>query len=43
VQTRGSFDRTVNFEFDSAELTVDARKSLDAVAETLNRPNVNKF
>jgi outer membrane protein OmpA-like peptidoglycan-associated protein len=39
----GSFDRTVNFAFDSAELTVEARKELDAVAETLKRPHVDKF
>jgi outer membrane protein OmpA-like peptidoglycan-associated protein len=43
VRTPGSFDRTVNFSFDSAELTLDARKELDAVAESLNRPNVAKL
>ena len=43
VRTPGSFDRTVNFAFDSAELTADARKELDAVAESLNRPNVARF
>jgi outer membrane protein OmpA-like peptidoglycan-associated protein len=43
VRTPGSFDRTVNFAFDSAELTADARKELDAVAESLNRPNVAKL
>src|SRR5713226_2740927 len=42
VRTPGSFDRTVNFAFNSAELTAEARKELDAVAETLNRPNLNK-
>jgi hypothetical protein len=35
VRTPGSFDRTVNFAFDSVELTADARKELDAVAESL--------
>jgi outer membrane protein OmpA-like peptidoglycan-associated protein len=39
VRTPGSFDRTVNFTFDSAELTADARKELDQVAEALRRPN----
>jgi outer membrane protein OmpA-like peptidoglycan-associated protein len=43
VRTPGSFDRTVNFAFNSAELGADARKELDAVAETLNRSNVNKL
>jgi outer membrane protein OmpA-like peptidoglycan-associated protein len=43
VRTPGSFDRTVNFSFNSADLTAEARKELDAVAETLNRPNVNKL
>ena len=43
VRTSGSFDRTVNFAFDSAELTADARKELDAVAESLSRPNIAKF
>ena len=43
VRTPGSFDRTVNFAFDSAELTSDARKELDAVAESLSRPNVARF
>src|SRR3974390_1167060 len=43
VRTPGSFDRTVNFAFDSAELTADARKELDAVAESLNRPNTARF
>jgi outer membrane protein OmpA-like peptidoglycan-associated protein len=43
VRTPGSFDRTVNFGFNSADLTAEARKELDAVAETLKRPNVNKL
>jgi outer membrane protein OmpA-like peptidoglycan-associated protein len=43
VRTPGSFDRTVNFAFNSADLTAEARKELDAVAETLNRPNLNKL
>jgi outer membrane protein OmpA-like peptidoglycan-associated protein len=43
VRTPGSFDRTVNFAFNSAELTAEARKELDAVAQTLNRPNVDKL
>jgi OOP family OmpA-OmpF porin len=43
VRTPGSFDRTVNFAFNSTELTPEARKELDAVAETLNRPNIAKL
>jgi outer membrane protein OmpA-like peptidoglycan-associated protein len=43
VRTPGSFDRTVNFGFNSADLSAEARKELDAVAETLKRPNVNKL
>jgi outer membrane protein OmpA-like peptidoglycan-associated protein len=43
VRTPGSFDRTVNFAFNSADLTAEARKELDAVAETLKRPTVNKL
>jgi outer membrane protein OmpA-like peptidoglycan-associated protein len=39
----GSFDRTVNFSFDSAELTADARKELDEVAKALNHPDVVDF
>ena len=35
----GSFDRTVNFAFDSAELTMDARKELDEVAKCLTDPS----
>jgi outer membrane protein OmpA-like peptidoglycan-associated protein len=43
MRTPGSFDRTVNFAFNSAELTADARKALDEVAESLSRPTVNKY
>jgi len=43
VRTPGSFDRTVNFGFDSAELTADARKELDAVAEALTRSGTAKL
>jgi outer membrane protein OmpA-like peptidoglycan-associated protein len=43
MHTPGSFDRTVNFAFNSAELTADARKELDAVAEALNSPNLGKL
>jgi outer membrane protein OmpA-like peptidoglycan-associated protein len=43
VRTPGSFDRTVNFPFNSSELTPDARKALDDVAASLNRPNVAKY
>jgi outer membrane protein OmpA-like peptidoglycan-associated protein len=39
----GSFDRTVNFAFDSAELTADARKELDEVAKALSHPDVANF
>jgi outer membrane protein OmpA-like peptidoglycan-associated protein len=42
-RTPGSFDRTVNFGFNSAELTPEARKELDTVAESLTRPNVAKL
>ena len=43
MHTPGSFDRTVNFAFNSAELTADARKELDAVAEALNSSNLSKL
>jgi len=39
VHRLGSFDRTVNFAFDSAELTMDARKELDEVAKCLTDPS----
>jgi outer membrane protein OmpA-like peptidoglycan-associated protein len=35
----GSFDRTINFAFDSAELTADARRELDEVAKALEHPD----
>ena len=34
----GSFDRTVHFAFDSAELTADARNELHEVAKCLTNP-----
>ncbi|TMJ33764.1 MAG: OmpA family protein [Alphaproteobacteria bacterium] len=43
VRPPGSFDRTVNFSFNSAELTPEARKELDAVAEALTRPNTTQL
>ncbi len=43
VRPPGSFDRTVNFAFNSAELTPEARKELDAVAESLSRTNTAKM
>jgi outer membrane protein OmpA-like peptidoglycan-associated protein len=43
VRTPGSFDRTVNFGFNSAELTPEARKELDGVAEALSRGNTAKI
>jgi outer membrane protein OmpA-like peptidoglycan-associated protein len=43
VRTPGSFDRTVSFAFNSAELTVEARKELDAVAEALKLPNIKNL
>jgi outer membrane protein OmpA-like peptidoglycan-associated protein len=43
VRTRGSFDRTVNFAFNSAELTPEARKELDKVAAVLTDPNIEKY
>jgi len=36
----GSFDRTVNFAFDSAELTPDARRELSEVAKCLMDPRL---
>ena len=41
--TRGSFDRTINFAFDSAELTPLARSELDQVAAVLKDPHVDKY
>jgi outer membrane protein OmpA-like peptidoglycan-associated protein len=43
VRTPGSFDRTINFEFDSAELTAQARSELDKVAAVLNDPSIAKY
>jgi outer membrane protein OmpA-like peptidoglycan-associated protein len=43
VRTPGSFDRTVNFAFNSAELSPAARKELDVVAESLKRPNTKSL
>jgi outer membrane protein OmpA-like peptidoglycan-associated protein len=43
MHTPGSFDRTVNFAFNSAELTADAHKELNAVAEALNSSNLSKL
>jgi outer membrane protein OmpA-like peptidoglycan-associated protein len=39
VHAPGSFDRTVNFAFDSADLTADARKELHEVAKCLTDPS----
>jgi outer membrane protein OmpA-like peptidoglycan-associated protein len=36
VRTPGSFDRTINFEFNSAVLTAQARTELDKVAAALS-------
>jgi outer membrane protein OmpA-like peptidoglycan-associated protein len=41
--TRGSFDRTINFAFNSAELTPLARSELDQVAAVLKDPHVDKY
>jgi outer membrane protein OmpA-like peptidoglycan-associated protein len=41
--TPGSFDRTVNFGFNSADLTPEARAELDKVAEVLKDPNIDKY
>ena len=41
--TPGSFDRTVNFVFNSAELTPEARSELDKVAAVLKDPNIEKY
>jgi outer membrane protein OmpA-like peptidoglycan-associated protein len=40
VHAPGSFDRTVNFAFDSAELTLDARRELYEVAKCLMDPRL---
>lgn len=38
-----SFDITLNFPFDSAELTPDSREKLDRVAKALTDSNTDKF
>ena len=38
----GSFDQTINFAFNSADLTADARHQLDKVAEALTDPRIEK-
>jgi outer membrane protein OmpA-like peptidoglycan-associated protein len=43
VRTPGSFDRTVNFAFNSAELTAQARLELDKVAGVLTDPSIEKY
>ncbi|HEY7245619.1 MAG TPA: OmpA family protein [Xanthobacteraceae bacterium] len=43
VRTPGSFDRTINFAYDSAELTAQARGELDMVAAALNDPSIAKY
>ena len=41
--TPGSFDRTVNFAFNSAELTPEARSELDKVAAVLKDTSIEKY
>jgi outer membrane protein OmpA-like peptidoglycan-associated protein len=43
MRTPGSFDRTVNFAFNSAELTPDARMELDKVAAVLRDSNIERY
>jgi outer membrane protein OmpA-like peptidoglycan-associated protein len=43
VSTPGSFDRTINFAFDSAELTPEARSELDKVAAVLTDRHIEKY
>jgi outer membrane protein OmpA-like peptidoglycan-associated protein len=43
VRPPGSFDVTLNFPFNSAELTPDSRAKLDRVAKALTDPTTNKF
>jgi outer membrane protein OmpA-like peptidoglycan-associated protein len=43
VRTPGSFDRTINFHFDSAQLTTQARSVLDEVAAALKDPSIAKY
>jgi outer membrane protein OmpA-like peptidoglycan-associated protein len=41
--TPGSFDRTVNFAFNSADLTPEARTELDKVAAVLKDASIEKY
>jgi outer membrane protein OmpA-like peptidoglycan-associated protein len=43
VRPPGSFDITLNFPFDSAELTSDSRTKLDRVAKALTEPSTSKL
>jgi outer membrane protein OmpA-like peptidoglycan-associated protein len=43
VRTPGSFDRTINFEFNAAVLTAQARTELDKVAAALKDPSIEKY
>jgi outer membrane protein OmpA-like peptidoglycan-associated protein len=43
VHPPGSFDITLNFPFDSAELTAESRAKLDRVAKALTDPSTSKF
>ncbi len=43
VRPPGSFDITLNFPFNSAELTADSRTKLDRVAKALTEPSTNKL
>jgi outer membrane protein OmpA-like peptidoglycan-associated protein len=43
VRPPGSFDITLNFPFDSAELTSESRTKLDKVAKALTGPSTSKF
>ncbi len=43
VRSPGSFDRTINFAYNSAELTAQARSELDKVAAVLNDPSIAKY
>ena len=43
IRTPGSFDRTIHFAFNSAELTAEARRELDQVASVLTDPHVEKY
>jgi outer membrane protein OmpA-like peptidoglycan-associated protein len=42
VRPPGSFDITLNFPFNSADLTADSRAKLDRVAKALTDPSTNK-